>query len=145
MKISTKTEYGLRLMLELAIRQDKSPVLLKDIAENQDLPEKYLSNIAILLKSGGLINSIRGAKGGYVLSRPSDRIKISEIFNITEGGMKLIRKNNVGMDKLKPIETICMGVWRDLEKTIEQNLNKITLENLAENYNKKEKTINYII
>ena len=81
MRIATRTRYGVRLMIELAIRYGRGQVLLKDISKSQDISEKYLSQIIIPLRTAGLVRSFRGAKGGYVLGKaPKDLslIHISE-------------------------------------------------------------------
>ena len=69
-RLSTKGRYGTRAMLELALNEGKGPVLLREIAEKQGISVKYLEQITPALKSAGLINSNRGANGGYYLARP---------------------------------------------------------------------------
>jgi Rrf2 family cysteine metabolism transcriptional repressor len=69
MRISTRARYGVRFMIELAVRQDKGPVYLKDIARAGQMSEKYLSQLVLPLRSAGLVNTFRGAKGGYVLGK----------------------------------------------------------------------------
>lgn len=65
MKLSTKVRYGVRAMLDLALYQSGRPVLVKSIAEREDLSKKYLESLLAALKSAGLLRSVRGAKGGY--------------------------------------------------------------------------------
>ncbi|MDD5513500.1 MAG: Rrf2 family transcriptional regulator, partial [Candidatus Omnitrophica bacterium] len=65
MKLSTRSRYGTRFMLDLALNQSNGPVLLKEISKRQEISEKYLSQLVIPLKSKGLINASRGAHGGY--------------------------------------------------------------------------------
>ena len=90
MKLSTKGRYGTRLMIDLAENLTKGPVLLKDIAERQNISEKYLSRLAAVLKGSGLLLSFRGARGGYKLSRSPELITLKDILISIEGPMTLV-------------------------------------------------------
>jgi len=79
MKLSTKVRYGVRAMLDLALYQSGRPVLVKSIAEREDLSKKYLESLLAALKSAGLLRSVRGAKGGYLLARPAEEITMEMI------------------------------------------------------------------
>ena len=79
MNISTRTRYGTRLMLELGLNYGKEPLLLREIAASQEISEKYLSQIIIPLKAAGLVNSFRGARGGYILAKPPKQITLNDI------------------------------------------------------------------
>ena len=79
MKITTRSRYGVRLMLELAGNYGKGQVLLKDIARNEGISEKYLSLIIIPLRTAGLVQSTRGAHGGYSLAKPPGEITLKDI------------------------------------------------------------------
>ena len=85
MKLSTRTRYGVRAILELAENGGKGPMQLKAVARRQDISAKYLEQLMAVLKSAGLVRSVRGAKGGYVLARPSNEIRLSEVFHCLEG------------------------------------------------------------
>ncbi|MGD0280318.1 MAG: Rrf2 family transcriptional regulator, partial [Smithella sp.] len=74
MKLSTRARYGVRLMVALAVNYDKGPVFLKDVAKGENISEKYLSLIIIPLRRIGLVNSIRGAHGGYLLAKDPSQI-----------------------------------------------------------------------
>jgi Rrf2 family protein len=90
MKLSTRSRYSTRLLLELALSYGKGPVLLKDISKSQEISLKYLGQLIIPLKIAGLIKSSRGAHGGYFLSRPPKDIKLSEIIAAVEGSLSLV-------------------------------------------------------
>jgi Rrf2 family protein len=90
MKISTRTRYGVRLMLDLAEKHGSGPVLLKDIANKEDLSEKYLSLIVLPLKASGLLKALRGSSGGYSLSREPSKITLKEIVESLEGKIFLV-------------------------------------------------------
>jgi len=146
MKISTRTRYGTRLMLELAIHYDTGPVFLKDIAKAEDISEKYLSQIIIPLKSLGLVNSFRGAKGGYVLARAPKEITLREIAEVLEGGFDLLScVNNPGVCQRISI-CVTRDIWNLLGKTMANILDSITLDDLVKEYNgKKEVAFMYNI
>lgn len=85
MKISTKGRYGLEALLDMAVYSDGSHTNIKSIAERQGIPEKYLEQIFTLLKRSGIIKSVRGAQGGYLLAETPDKISIRQILNALEG------------------------------------------------------------
>ena len=90
MKLSTRSRYGVRLMLDLALNSTKGSVFLKDIAKEEEISEKYLSLIIIPLKAAGLVNSMRGAHGGYTLAKPASDITLKEIVDVLEGDTCLV-------------------------------------------------------
>jgi Rrf2 family protein len=85
MKLSTRARYGMRVMLTLAVHYDRGPMYLKDIAEAEEISEKYLSLLVIPLRQAGLIHSIRGAYGGYSLAKDPSQINLGEIVEVLEG------------------------------------------------------------
>ncbi len=91
MKISTRLRYGTRMLVKLGHHYGKGPVYLKDIAKTEAISAKYLSQIIIPLKNSGLVNSFRGANGGYVLSRPPAMITMKEIYTILEGDFNIVK------------------------------------------------------
>lgn len=84
MRLTTKSRYGLRLMLDLALNSDNGPISLNDVAVRQKVSFKYLEKLASKLKAAGLINSRRGASGGHELARDSGRISVGEIVRVLE-------------------------------------------------------------
>ncbi|TCL69370.1 BadM/Rrf2 family transcriptional regulator [Hydrogenispora ethanolica] len=85
MKISTRGQYGIRAMLELALHNQDGPVTLKTIAEKQQISEPYLEQLIAALRKSGLVTSVRGALGGYNLTRDPAEIKIGDILRVLEG------------------------------------------------------------
>ena len=85
MRFSTKGRYGARLMLDLAIHYDDGFVLLKDIAKRQDISEGYMEHLLPHLKAAGLVNSLRGARGGYKLAKAPSEISLKEVVQSLEG------------------------------------------------------------
>ena len=87
MKISTKGRYALRLMLDLALSDPGVPVPLRDVAQRQDISDKYLEQIVTPLSRAGLVRSVRGAGGGYLLTRDPAEYTVGEILRPLEGSL----------------------------------------------------------
>lgn len=138
MKISTRTRYGTRLMLELASRYGQGSVFLKEVARVEDISEKYLSQIVIPLKAAGLVNSYRGAHGGYVLSRPPEEITLRDIFEVLEGPFTLVPC----IEDLSQCRRIAMCVtrnlWDALGKEMAVILGRVSLANLVQQIKEKQ-------
>ena len=90
MKITTKGRYGVRAALELALGYGSGPVMVREIAEKQDISERYLEHILNRLRTAGLLRSTRGAKGGYELSRPPAEITVGDIVRTLEGPLDIV-------------------------------------------------------
>ncbi|MCK4912601.1 MAG: Rrf2 family transcriptional regulator [Candidatus Omnitrophica bacterium] len=146
MKISTRSRYGSRLMLELALNYGKGPVFLRDIAKNEEISEKYLSQIVIPLKAKGLITSFRGMNGGYVLAKSPSQINLREIVELLEGGLELL--GCIGNSSTCSRVAICVtrDIWDLVGKKIAQILESVTLEDLIKSHNlKNEEAMIYSI
>ncbi|MBD3264210.1 MAG: Rrf2 family transcriptional regulator [Candidatus Omnitrophica bacterium] len=146
MKISTRSRYGLRLMLELAINYQKGPIFLRDIAEKEDISEKYLSQIVIALKARNLINSLRGFRGGYVLARSPSCITLKEIVEEMEGGLSLVPCLSNPLICERKSRCATRDIWDSLRVLLAEKLESLTLKDLIRiNREKKEKNIMYNI
>lgn len=142
MKLSTRARYGVRLMVELALNYGKGPVFLKDIAKRQNISEKYLSLIIIPLRRVGLVNSIRGAYGGYSLAKDPSHITMKEIVDVLEGDCSLV--DCVKDPSTCPRVPICAShdIWAIIGGKISETLNSVTLEMLVKmNQEKAGKTM----
>ena len=131
MKLSTRARYGVRLMLALAVNYGKGPVFLKDIARGEDISEKYLSLIMIPLRTAGLVNSTRGAYGGYNLARDPAQINLKDILDILEGESCLV--DCVRDPSLCPRVSTCVSreIWTLLGGKISEVLVSINLQDLV--------------
>jgi Rrf2 family protein len=131
MKISTRSRYGVRLMIALAAVGDDKSVFLKDIAASEDISEKYLSLIVIPLKAAGLIRSIRGARGGYVLAREPKNISLCDIVEAVEGETCLV--NCVKNPGICRRVSLCptRDTWTQLGNTIKEAMTGVTLAQLV--------------
>jgi len=142
MKLSTRARYGVRLMVALALNYGKGPVFLKDIAKGENISEKYLSLIIIPLRGVGLVNSIRGAHGGYSLAKDPSQITMKEIVDVLEGDCSLV--NCVNDPSACPRVPICAShdIWAIIGGKISETLNSITLDMLVKmNREKAEKAM----
>ena len=131
MKISTRARYGTRLMVELGRRYGQGPVFLKKIARTEDISEKYLSQIIIPLKAAGLVNSFRGARGGYALAKEPGNINIREIVEVLEGDFTLVECVKNENDCLRSSVCVTRNLWNEVGKAIANTLAKSTLEDLV--------------
>ena len=139
MKLSTKGEYGTRALLELALHQGEGLVLLKDIAQNQQIPLQYLEHLIAPLIAGGILRSTRGAKGGVSLARPAGEIKLSEVIQLLEGSIAPVDcVNNPGVCGRAEL-CVPRDIWGELKKAMDGVLESTTLQDLVERQKRKEK------
>jgi Rrf2 family protein len=140
MKLSTRTRYGVRLMLDLAQKHGSGPVLLKDIAKEEDLSEKYLSLIVLPLKASGLIKALRGASGGYTLSREPNDITLKEIVESLEGKIFLV--DCLPDPKSCTRSGVCAtrDVWQIIADKMTEVLESMTLADLVRTSREKSGT-----
>ncbi len=131
MKLSTRARYGVRLMLELALKYGKGPVYLKDIAKEEEISEKYLSVIIIPLKAAGLVHATRGVHGGYTLAKNPSEINLKEVVDILEGGTCLV--DCVKDPAACPRSQTCASrdLWDMVSARMSEALSAMTLEALA--------------
>jgi Rrf2 family protein len=133
MKISTKGRYGLRAMMDLAAHQSEGrPVFLADVAKRQDISEKYLEHIFSALRNAGLVSTLRGRKGGFLLSRAPAEITASDIITALEGRFAVV--DCVREPKTCDRADACAArdIWGLLGTKIEEVLSGFTLKELAE-------------
>jgi len=131
MKLSTRTRYGMRAIIELAQYEGTRPLQLKTIAERQEISIKYLEQLMGLLRSAGLVRSVRGSKGGYALGRPQDQIKVSDIFRCLEG---TVTTTECVEDKdvcKRSADCVARELWMEIEASIHQVLESITLADMV--------------
>ena len=144
MKLSTRTRYGIRAVLELAENYGKGPVQLKVIARHQGISVKYLEQLMAMLKSAGIVSSLRGSKGGYILAKSPDQIRLSDCFNCLEG--HVVTVECVDNDSYCPrtCDCIARGIWAEVQKAVMAVLHSMTLQSLLDNA-KHDNTLHYQI
>jgi len=131
MKISTKGRYGARAALELSLRYGSGPVMVREISESQGISERYLENILNTLRTSGLVMSTRGAKGGYELAKPPSEITLGEVVRSLEGPLDIVSCTG-DYECRRMSKCATFYVWKEVKEKIENVLDSITLEKLAE-------------
>ncbi|MDI6801622.1 MAG: Rrf2 family transcriptional regulator [Thermodesulfovibrionales bacterium] len=130
LKLSTKGQYGVRAMFEIARGYPEKPVTIKEISDRQDVSVSYLEQILNRLRKAGLIRSIKGPGGGYILSEGPDRISIASILDELEGPVALTSCLNPGEGCVRVDSCVTHLLWKALGEQIEGFLKTITLKNL---------------
>lgn len=125
MKITTKGRYGLTIMIELAKEFGDGPKSLKSIAQENDLSEHYLEQLAAPLRNAGLIKSVRGAYGGYMLAKKPSEITAGDVIRVLEGPITLVE----GIENEKPAQ---QALWLKIRDAIRGVLDYTTLEDLVD-------------
>ena len=138
MKISTKGRYSVTALYELALRYGEGPVSLKSVAQSQGLSENYLEQLMVPLRREGLVKSIRGAQGGYMLARAPEEITIGAIITTVEGPIAVVDcllADAEAEEQLcdKACACVTRGIWEKVCNSISGVLNNITLRTLLEN------------
>jgi Rrf2 family transcriptional regulator, cysteine metabolism repressor len=135
MKLSTRSRYGTRLVLELALKFESGPVFLKDIGKSQNLSFKYLSQLIIPLKAAGIVKAIRGAYGGYCLAKKPADIRLSDIAKALEGSLHIINciKNPSACKKYSNCAS--RFYWEELNNSICKSLEEITVKHILDRHN----------
>ena len=145
MKLSTRTRYAMRAMLELTTNRSRTPLQIKVIARNQGISAKYLEQLMSVLKANGLVRSIRGAKGGYVLAKAADQIKLNDIFMCLEGPVVITECIENKNSCAKSTNCITRGLWLQLQNAVTEILQSTTLQDLVDRANKGVKALDYQI
>ena len=131
MRLSTRTRYGTRAVISLACHWSMEALPLHVIAQEQDLSEKYLEQLMCLLKSGNIVRSVRGSKGGYSLTRAPELIKMSEVFICLEGSINTVDCTQDAQLCNRVSSCFIRPVWKKLNDTILKVLQETTLQDLV--------------
>lgn len=133
MKLSTKGKYGLRAIIDLARFSEKEPVSIGCIVTRQKLSERYLEQLFALLKKAGLVKSIRGASGGYVLARDASEISVGDVLRALEGNLEPVRCAAFYSEEgcMASDECVTKYVWQKINDSINKTVNEIKLDELV--------------
>jgi Rrf2 family transcriptional regulator, cysteine metabolism repressor len=132
MKVSTRTRYGIRAAIELAQQYEEGPLQLRVIGQRQDISAKYLEQLMAILKASGLVRSIRGAKGGYMLMRAPDQIRMDEVFHCLEGPVATVQCVADEASCKRAADCVARGLWTEVEQAVNGVLASMTLKDLAD-------------
>lgn len=134
MKLSTKGRYGVKAMVDLAIRYGGEPISIKCISERQKISEYYLEQLFLPLRKANLIKSIRGAQGGYILNRAPEDVTIAEIIYVLEGPIEIsdciegVSCNNIDCCATRLL-------WEKIKNSIDSVMEATTLKDIVDDYN----------
>ena len=133
MRLTTKGRYAVMAMADLALYKDNGPISLSDISLRQNISLPYLEQIFIKLKDSNLVKSTRGAKGGYILEKPANDIKISNIISAVDEEVKMLnckKESKKGCNN-KSAKCITHNLWDQLDQHINNFFDKVKLQDLV--------------
>lgn len=134
LKLSTKGKYGLKAMFELALSSNGEPVSLKYIAKKQGISDQYLEQIFSILKKAELVKSVRGAQGGYYISKEASEITVADILKVLEGDMAFT-ECLLDKDLCENFDSCATKyVWAKVKESIEEVTNSISLQDMIDDY-----------
>ena len=137
MKISTKGRYALRLMLDLAMHHDGSFIPLKAVSQRQSISDKYLEQIVHLLSKGGLVQSARGAQGGYRLTREPAQYSVGEILRLVEGSLVPVACLECGAQCEHTDQCMTIDFYKKMQNAIDTIVDNTTLVDLIAEHEAK--------
>ncbi len=146
LKVSTKGRYGLRAIVDLAVNDREGQVSLKSVAERQGLSENYLEQLFSSLKKSGLVKSIRGAQGGYLLAKPAEKILVGDVLRSLEGTLCPVDCIDLEMPVScdKADSCVTAAVWAKLRDKINEVVDSITVADLVQQHQEKTRNDDYI-
>jgi Rrf2 family protein len=147
MRFSVKSEYAVTAVLDVAGHADKGPVHVRSIASRQAIPLKFLEQVMASLKKAGIVDSIRGSQGGYVLARDPKAINIAQIIEAIEGPITPVDciTDSAEYRCLHMNGGVVRDVWDDVKRAISRVLNGVTIEDLDRKKREKETSVMYHI
>jgi Rrf2 family transcriptional regulator, cysteine metabolism repressor len=131
MKLSTKSRYATRALIELGLQYGEGPVKLKDISATQDISLKYLEQVMFPLRISGYVKTMKGSQGGYILARHPDSITLLEIVECVEGPIAPVDCVDHAELCERSDQCVTRGAWIGLKNVIRSELGKITLAELV--------------
>lgn len=137
MKFSTKARYGIRALLDIALHAGEGPILLRDVAQRQEVSPPYLEHLIAPLVTAGILRSMRGARGGIWLAKPAQEIKLSEVIPLLEGPIAVTEC--IADPTTCPRSDFCVTheVWGELTRAISGVLESTTIQDLVERQKRK--------
>lgn len=135
MYFSAKGEYGIMAVLDLALANGSAPVQAKAIADRQGIPLRFLEHILSALKHAGLVESARGARGGYRLAKPASEIRIGDVIQAVDGPIAMparaLPRLRNGNGHQTSHGSLVQGVWEAVKASVLETLNRTTLADLC--------------
>ncbi len=138
MRISTKGRYGLRILIDLANHDSEKPRLIRDIAQAQQISEKYISRLVIDLRRAGMIRSIRGVNGGFHLAKDPQEITLLEVLEVMEGPISVVECVHATHKCGRHSRCGARTIWQRLNDNIRGMMAEITLAEIMQAYQIKD-------
>jgi Rrf2 family protein len=132
MKVSTKGQYALRVMLDFAEHANDGYIRLREVADRQGISKTYLEQIMVLLNKADFFNTVRGYQGGYQLNRPASAYSIGDILRITEGSIDPVDALDLSEASDRRVGVMARDVWDGLGKVMAEYLNALTLQDVID-------------
>jgi Rrf2 family cysteine metabolism transcriptional repressor len=145
MKLSTKGEYGLLALVDLAVHDQGGPVQVAQIAERQGIPKQYLDQLMVLLKRAGLVASSRGRQGGYRLAKPAERITLLDAVRILEGPLASKSFVSRAGQRKQACHGALRAIWTELNNRAAALLSSKTVQDMAAECRKADAAAMYYI
>jgi Rrf2 family protein len=133
MRLSTKGEYASRAMLELSLKYDRGPQHIHAISKAQNIPERFLEQILLLLKRAGYLKSKKGQRGGYYLAKSPAEINVAEVIRVLEGPLAPIDCVSVMAHEACPMEETCglRWLWKEVRDSVAEIMERTTFADLV--------------
>lgn len=141
MKLSTKGRYGIRALVDLAVHMEEGPVQIRRIAGRQGISEKYLWHLLDYLRTAGLVRSVRGFRGGFLLARDPSEIRLSELFQILEGPVVIVDCIAGLRECDRADECVTQEIWLRVNQAITDVLESTTLADLIRRHKATQKDL----
>ena len=147
MRFSVKSEYAVTAVLDMSLNADKGPIHVRAIARRQAIPVRFLEQVMASLKKAGLVESIRGSQGGYVLSRDPKAINVAQIVEAIEGPITPMDCTNGTFEYrcLQMNGSVIKDVWEDVRKAITGVLSTVSIEDMRKRKKEQENSVMYHI
>lgn len=134
MKVSTKGRYGLRVLADLAVHQGEGPIPVNVLAQRQELSPLYLEQVFSALKKAGLVRSVKGPRGGYMLGASPSALTLGDILRVLEGGLAVVDETGLGAGDPALARCLKLQVWDVLNQAVSRVAEETTLADLAADY-----------
>lgn len=133
-KISTKGRYGLRAFIDLAEHGENEPVSISSISARQDISERYLEQLMAKLKKAGLVKSVRGAGGGYMLAMEASQISVGDVLRALEGSLETVTCAAFHPEEICAVKDSCVTkyVWQKVNESVAETVDSIMIDTLVE-------------
>jgi Rrf2 family protein len=140
MKVYAKIEYACIAVLELAHSHRHEPVRIRDIADRHGIPSRFLVQILLQLKGAGLVQSTRGAAGGYQLAKAPEEITLYDVMSVIEGQEPI----NLATTSNSPVSRVLLKTWRQIDEQEREMLRAVTLADLVDRLKDEAEQMYYI-